>query len=66
MPGMNGYEFAKKVKETGNQAKIVLMSAFEINDYKELHKMHIDIKIDGLLQKPFSMVKLNDVLEKIS
>ena len=63
---MNGYEFAKKVKETDNQAKIVLMSAFEINDYKELHKMHTDIKIDGLLQKPFSMVKLNDVIEKIS
>ena len=63
---MNGYEFAKKVKETDNQAKIVLMSAFEINDYKELHKMRTDIKIDGLLQKPFSMIKLNDVIEKIS
>ena len=32
MPGMNGYEFVKKAKEIDKQVKIVLMSAFEIND----------------------------------
>jgi YesN/AraC family two-component response regulator len=46
MPGMNGYEFVKKAKEIDKQAKIVLMSAFEIND-EEFHNMLSDIKIDG-------------------
>ena len=42
---MNGYEFVKKAKEIDKQAKIVLMSAFEIND-EEFHNMLSDIKID--------------------
>ena len=41
------------------------MSAFEINDDEELHNMLTDIKIDGFLQKPFSMAKLDDIIEKI-
>ena len=65
MPGMNAYEFLKKAKEINKQAKIVLMSAFEIQD-KEFHNMLPDIKVDAFLQKPFSMGKLNDVIEKIS
>jgi CheY-like chemotaxis protein len=39
MPGMNGYEFVMKAKEIDKQIKIVLMSAFEINDDEELHNM---------------------------
>ena len=66
MPGMNGYEFVKKAKEIDKQVKTILMSAFEINDYEEFHNALPDIKIDGFLQKPFSMAKLNDVIEKIS
>ena len=65
MPRMNGYEFVKKVKEIDKQVKTILMSAFEIND-EELHNMLTDVKIDGFLQKPFSMAKLNDVIAKIS
>jgi two-component SAPR family response regulator len=65
MPGMNGYEFVKKAKQIDNQTKIILMSAFEIND-EEFHNMLSDIKIDAFLQKPFSMAKLNDVIDKIS
>jgi hypothetical protein len=41
------------------------MSAFEINDEK-FHNMLSDIKVDAFLQKPFSMGKLNDVIEKIN
>jgi two-component SAPR family response regulator len=66
MPGMNGYEFVKKAKEIDKDVKVVLMSAFEINDDGELHNVFTDVKIDGFLQKPFSMVKLNDIIEKIS
>jgi len=64
MPKMNGYEFVRKAKEIDKQVKVVLMSAFEIND-EEFHNALSDIKVDVFLQKPFSMEKLNDVVEKI-
>jgi hypothetical protein len=40
------------------------MTAFE-TEYKEVDSILQSIKIDGFLQKPFSMSKLNDMLEKI-
>jgi DNA-binding NtrC family response regulator len=64
MPKINGYDFVRKAKEIDKQVKVVLMSAFEINN-EEFHNMLSDIKIDGFLQKPFSMGKLNDLIEKI-
>ena len=65
MPGMNGYELIKKAKEIHKQVKIVLMSAFEIND-KEFHNMLPDIRVDAFLQKPFHIQQLNEVVEKAS
>ena len=65
MPGMNGYELIRKAKEIKKQVKVVLMTAFEIED-KEFYNLLPDIKVDGFLQKPFSMSKLNDVIAKIS
>jgi two-component SAPR family response regulator len=65
MPGINGYEFVKKAKEIDKQVKVVLMSAFEIND-KEFHNLLPDIKVDGFLQKPFSIQQLEEVIEKIN
>jgi CheY-like chemotaxis protein len=61
MPGMNGYEFVKKVKEIKPDGKIILMSAFEINDI-ELSKVLPGIRIDAFLQKPFSIRKLNGLI----
>jgi DNA-binding NtrC family response regulator len=65
MPGMNGYELIKKAKEIHKQVKIVLMSAFEIND-KEFHNVLPNIKVDAFLQKPFHIQQLNEVVEKTS
>jgi len=65
MPGINGYEFVKKAKEIDKQVKVVLMSAFEIND-KEFRNLLPDIKVDGFLQKPFSIQQLEEVIEKIN
>jgi DNA-binding NtrC family response regulator len=64
MPGMNGYEFVRKVKESNPKVKIMLMSAFEIQE-KEFHNILPDIKVDAFLQKPFSIQQLNNVVEKI-
>ena len=65
MPGINGYEFVKKAKEIDKQVKIVLMSAFEINE-REFHNLLPDIKVDAFLQKPFHIQQLNEVVEKIN
>ena len=65
MPRMNGYEFVKKTKEIDKHAKVILMSAFEIQE-KEFHYALPDIKVDGFLQKPFSIQQLNDVILKMN
>jgi two-component system response regulator AtoC len=65
MPGMSGYELIRKAKEIHKQVKIVLMSAFEIND-KEFQNVLPDIKVYAFLQKPFNMQQLNEVIEKTS
>jgi response regulator RpfG family c-di-GMP phosphodiesterase len=66
MPGMNGYEFVRKVKAINPEGKIILMSSFEINDI-EFSNMLPNIKIDAFLQKPFSMRKLKSlIMEKYS
>ena len=65
MPGMNGYELIRKAKEIKKRLKVVLMSAFEIED-GELHNLLPDISVDGFIQKPFPMMKLNDLISKIN
>jgi two-component SAPR family response regulator len=61
MPCMNGYGFVKQVKKINPKVKVVLMSAFEVED-KEFHNVLPDIRIDAFLQKPLSIAKLNDVI----
>ena len=64
MPGINGYELVKKAKEIDKQIKVILMSAFEINE-REFHNLLPDIKVDAFLQKPFSLQQLHDIVLKI-
>ena len=66
MPGMNGYEFIKKVKRIKPECRTILMSAFDINNV-EFPKVLPGITIDTYLQKPFSIRKLKDlIIEKYS
>ena len=65
MPGMNGYEFVKKAKEFDKLVKVILMTAFEIED-KEFHNILPDIKVDAFLQKPFTLRELRDIVQKNS
>jgi DNA-binding NtrC family response regulator len=64
MPSMNGYEFVKQVKKINPKVSVILMTSFEIED-KEFHRILPSIKVDGFLQKPFSISKLNDIIRKI-
>ena len=63
MPSMNGYEFVRKVKERDPKVKVVLMSAFEINE-KEFHNLLPDVKVDAFLQKPFSLESLRNIVNE--
>jgi two-component SAPR family response regulator len=61
MPGMNGYEFVRKVKKINPQVRIILMSSFEIDDNNLLDVLS-DVKIDTFLQKPFSLDILTNIV----
>jgi two-component SAPR family response regulator len=61
----DGYDFINKTQEIVKQAKVVFMSSFDIED-KEFHDVISDIKVDALLQKPFTLRELRDTLQKNS
>ena len=63
MPGMNGIEFAIKIKEIKPDIKILLMTAFEINN-EELKNVISSVKVDEFISKPILMSKLNVIVEK--
>jgi two-component SAPR family response regulator len=53
MPGMNGFEFAKKVRDIDGKVKILLILAFEINDCSEISSDHPLLKYMGLYKNPY-------------
>jgi two-component SAPR family response regulator len=60
---MNGYEFAKRVKEIKPEVKIFFMTAFEIND-TEFERILPSIRIDEFIQKPISIKDLARAIGK--
>ncbi|HZC50703.1 MAG TPA: response regulator [Nitrososphaeraceae archaeon] len=63
MPGMNGFEFVRKVKEISPAIKVLIMSAFEVNS-TELSIGLGGAKIEGFIQKPISLRKLSSIVQK--
>jgi DNA-binding response OmpR family regulator len=63
MPGMNGFEFVRKVREISPTIKILLMSAFEINS-TELSVGLGETKIEGFIQKPISLREMTSIVQK--
>ena len=51
MPVMNGFQFISEARKINPKVKILLMTAFEIND-KEFAQALPKPKIDGLIRKP--------------
>jgi two-component SAPR family response regulator len=62
MPGMNGFEFIKKVREIKPEVKIFFMTAFEINDL-EFRRILPSTRIDEFIQKPIILKKLNIIIQ---
>jgi two-component system response regulator YesN len=63
MPGMNGYEFIKRIKEIKADVKVFFMTAFEIDDI-EFRRVLPSVKIDEFVQKPISINEIADVISK--
>ena len=63
MPGMDGYEFIKKIKEIKSQVKVFFMTAFSINDI-EFERVLPFVKIDEFMEKPVSLKKLVSLINK--
>jgi len=62
MPGLNGMEFLKKIRDSNRFVRTILMTAFTIEDnlFREYTKKKI---INGFLQKP---IALHDLLIEIN
>ena len=61
MPGLNGLQFLRKVKELNRFVRTILMTAFEIEDkmFREYTKRKI---INSFLQKP---IRIHDLLKEV-
>ena len=62
MPGINGFEFVRKIREIWPAVKILLMSAFEINS-TELSAGLGENEIQGFIQKPIALDELGNIVQ---
>ena len=62
MPGINGFEFVRKIREIWPAVKILLMSAFEING-TELSAGLRENVIQGFIQKPIALDELGNIVQ---
>jgi DNA-binding NtrC family response regulator len=61
MPGINGIELIKRIKELNPLVRTILMTAFEIDD--ELFQKYVEMQIiNGFIQKP---IMLKDLVREV-
>ena len=62
MPGLNGIEFLKKIKDSNRFVRTILMTAFELDNnlFQEYTKKRI---INGYLQKP---IGVHDLVKEVN
>jgi DNA-binding NtrC family response regulator len=64
MPGMGGFELVRRIKSLNPDVKVVLMTAFEINQ-SEFQKVMPNSAIEAFVKKPISPQGIKQVLEKL-
>jgi DNA-binding NtrC family response regulator len=62
MPGMNGFEFVRKVREIIPTIKVLLMSAFEINSVELSEDLRGNM-IQAFIQKPIALDELGNIVQ---
>jgi CheY-like chemotaxis protein len=63
MPGMTGFELIRRIKQINPTTKVLLMSAFEINNNELLSALG-SIMVDDFIQKPVSPRKLTSIIQR--
>ena len=63
MPGLNGFEFVRKIREVKPKIKVLLMTAFDINTTVFSEEL-LATKVNGFIQKPVSEKILNSEIKK--
>jgi YesN/AraC family two-component response regulator len=64
MPTMNGFEFVREARKVNPKVKLLLMTAFEIND-KEFAQALPKPKIDGLIRKPATSKEILNIVSTV-
>lgn len=64
MPKMNGFEFARKIKEADPSVKLAFITAFEINK-QEFSKVIPSVDVEDFISKPVSISSLKSKIKKI-
>jgi two-component SAPR family response regulator len=64
MPTMNGFEFVREARKINPKVKILLTTAFEIDD-KEFARVLPNPKINGLIRKPASPKQIMNIVSRI-
>lgn len=68
MPKVNGYQLVNEIKCIDPLIKTVLITAYDVSDLEISEKLSDGIKVDDVMHKPFSLIKLintvNTLLEK--
>ena len=68
MPNVNGYQIINEIKCIDPLINVILMSAYDVSEVEVYENLNNDVKIDEVMHKPFSLIKLintvNTLLEK--
>ena len=64
MPIMNGFQFVSEARKINPKVRILLMTAFEIND-KEFAQALPKPKIDGLIHKPATSKEILSIVSSV-
>ena len=63
MPGMNGFEFIRRIRQINPTIKALIMSAFEFNNNERSSALG-SIMVDDFVQKPVSPRKLTSIVQR--
>ncbi len=68
MPGMDGVEFIRHIAEQQFSGSLVLTSGEDVRILRTVEKLAIehDLHVLGVLEKPVTLAKFNDLFEKFS
>ena len=62
MPGINGFELAKRVKKLKKDVPVILITGWNQNDQNVIKPNGI---IDGFIEKPFNIKQIREAFFKI-